>query len=124
MNITLTRAALSGAGFLLIFVLGYTLSRAGKPYPGLLFNLHKLIALAVLVLLVYTAARAHQAAPLGPLPVALTALAVLFFVATIATGGLVSTAKTIQPAPLLHRLLPYLTLIASGAAWWMLVGGR
>jgi hypothetical protein len=38
------------AGFALILAFGVWLYRAGRPYPGALFNVHKLLALVVVVL--------------------------------------------------------------------------
>lgn len=37
-------------GFLLTVVFGFWLGRLGKPYNGLLFNVHKLIALGAVIL--------------------------------------------------------------------------
>lgn len=37
-------------GFLLTVAFGFWLSRLGKPYNGLLFNVHKLVALGAVVL--------------------------------------------------------------------------
>jgi len=38
------------AGYLLVLILGVGLYRTGRPYPGALFNVHKLVALGVVVL--------------------------------------------------------------------------
>jgi hypothetical protein len=42
---TLSKFTLHGILFALTFAFGFGSSRAGKPYNGLLFNAHKLIAL-------------------------------------------------------------------------------
>lgn len=104
--------------FLAIFLSGYGLHRLGKPYHTLLFTLHKLVSLGALAWLLVTAARAQRTAPLPALAFSLVVAATVFFVATIATGGLVSLEK---PAPAAvawaHKLLPYLTAASSATAW-------
>ncbi len=45
-----TRLIGSGLLVVLIYASGFWVSRAGKPYPALNFNVHKLIALAGAVL--------------------------------------------------------------------------
>ncbi len=47
---TITKFALPGIGFLLTLISGFGVSSAGKPYNGILFNIHKLIALAAVIL--------------------------------------------------------------------------
>ena len=104
--------------FLVIFLSGYGLHRSGKPYHTLLFSLHKLISLGVMVWLLVTATRAQRVEPLSALELSLVIAATVLFVATIASGGLVSLEK---PAPVaiawVHKLLPYLTAASSAAAW-------
>jgi len=117
----LTKSAGIAALFLVIFLSGFGLHRAGKPYHTLLFTLHKLISLGALVWMLVTAARAHRAEPLSGPVWSLVIAAAVFFVATIASGGLVSLEK---PAPALiaraHKLLPYITAASSAAAWFFL----
>lgn len=47
---TLSAFRLPALGFLLTVAFGFWLSRRGKPYNGLLFNAHKLIALGAVIL--------------------------------------------------------------------------
>ncbi len=49
---TLSKFTLPGILFALTLAFGFWLSHAGKPYNGLLFNVHKLIALGAVVLAV------------------------------------------------------------------------
>ena len=117
------QAQLAGAAifFLVIFVSGFRLRRSGKPYGVLLFNLHKLVALAAAVLLVITLYRVNQADGASALALTLGIVASLLFLSSIVTGGLVSLEKA-MPAPLLlaHRLLPYLILLSTAAALYLL----
>lgn len=121
MNAGLTRTLTVGAFFILIFGAGFWLSRAGKPYNGVLFNIHKLVALAALVFLGISVARISRAQGLQPGQIAAVALAGLSFLVTIVTGGLVSASTTLPAfVPVIHRLFPYLTVLASAAAlYWL-----
>ncbi len=103
-----------GLLLLLVFLLGFRLHRPGKPYPVLLFNLHKLTALSASIILIVIVYHAHQAAPLGNLAITVTMITAILFVASILTGGLITAIKS-PPALIatLHRLLPYLTLLST-----------
>lgn len=121
MNAGMTRTLTVGALFILIFGAGYWLSRAGKPYNGVLFNIHKLVALGALVFLGITVSRIGRAQGLQPGQIAAVVVAGLSFLVTIVTGGLVSASTTLPAfVPVIHRLFPYLTVLASAAAlYWL-----
>jgi hypothetical protein len=125
MSTTQIRVVGAAVLFLLIFLSGFVLSRGGKPYSVLLFNLHKLIALGAVVYLGLTVSRIHQAAPLGPGQLAAVVVTGLCFVATIVTGGLVSIDKP-MPAALssIHHLLPYATLLSTAGALYLLLAAQ
>lgn len=114
----------SGLFFALIFIFGFWLSRSGKPYNGLLFNIHKLIALGALVYLTVTIYKVHQAQPLGSVQITASAVTAACFLVTILTGGLGSLEKA-MPAILLkiHRVAPYMTLLSSAASLYLVFGG-
>ena len=108
---------------LVIFITGYSLTRGGKPYPSILFNVHKLVALAAVVLFALTVYRASQAAALSAVQWILAAIAGLAFVNLFVTGALLSIDR---PAPeivrTLHHLAPYVAAVASAASL-LLLGG-
>jgi hypothetical protein len=58
---------------------------------------------------------------LAPLQVAVVALVAVAFIATIAAGGLVSIAKPLPAAQTVHKLLPYLALLSSAGALYVLL---
>ncbi len=118
MSATQVRLLGSGVLAILIFASGFWVSRAGKPYPALNFNVHKLIALAAAVLLGIVISKANKAAPLDSnqwLGVVVAGVCVLV---TIITGGLASIARP-MPAILvtLHKVFPYLSAASVG---WVL----
>jgi hypothetical protein len=113
----------AGAAFLLIFLAGFWLSRSGKPYGGLMLNVHKLVSVGVVVLLVITIRRASQAAALGAMELTAVVLTGLFFLGTVACGGLLAIGKPL-PAIVhrLHQVTPYLTVLSTAATLYFLQG--
>jgi hypothetical protein len=110
-----------GSLYLLIFVSGIRLSRAGKPYSTALLTVHKLISLAAAALLVMAMVRAHQTAGLDADEWIAGLVTGLLFVGTIASGGLLSVDKA-MPAAIrtAHRITPVLTVLATAATFYLL----
>jgi ABC-type multidrug transport system permease subunit len=115
-------AIISTAFFVLIFLSGFWVSRAGSPPPGLRLNVHKLIALAAAVFLIVTARRVTKESPLTSTETAAIIVAGLVFLATGITGGLASIDKPLpRLVTTLHRVLPYLTLLSTAASLYLLL---
>lgn len=118
MNPATYPAVLNGLFLLMIFLSGLRVSRSGKPYPVFGFTVHKLAALAGLVLLVRTA---WTARPLELLAWALLIAAGLAFLALIITGGLLSLER---PMPALlkrfHHIAPYLAALSAAGLVYLL----
>lgn len=108
-------------GCLVIFGSGYWLTRSGKPYNGLLFNVHKLVALAAVVLWIVMLVQAGRAAALGTVEVVTTVVAGLLFVGLFVTGALLSMEKP-MPAIVatIHHVLPYLALASTAGTLYLL----
>jgi hypothetical protein len=131
MNTTQSRIVSAGLFFLFIFLSGFWLSRSGKPYNAIIFNIHKLIGLAAGIFLVVTVYRIHKAVPLGPVQIAALVVTVLIFVATVAAGGLASIDaagnlgninQSIRAAiPTLHKIFPYLAVLSTAATLYLLL---
>lgn len=119
MNAVLSKYALAGGLFLLIFASGFWLQRAGRPYSMLPVTLHKLAALGALATLIVTFVRAR---PEGAPAQAAAVLAGACFVALIATGALLSLPKPPPAAAAwAHKLLPYLALLSSSGGLYLLL---
>ena len=124
MNTILSRTLATGFFFLLIFLTGFWLSRSGKPYSTVLFNLHKIIALGTVVFLSVMVFKLHQTVPLQTLQIAAITVAVLCAVATVLTGGLLSIEKSMPEFILrVHQITPYLTVISSAVTLYLLFVG-
>jgi hypothetical protein len=112
------------AGLFLLFIIlsGIWLSRTGRPLSVLILTLHKLISLGAVVFLVITVYRIHQAAPLNPLQLGISMLTLLFFIILFATGGLLSTTKTMPAIVLkIHQIMPILVVLSTSAALYLVV---
>ncbi len=124
MSASLSKVVISGAFFLFIFLFGFLLSRTGKPYPGLLFNVHKLIALGALVYLAITVYNLHRAVPLTPPLMGLVVFTGICFVVTVVAGGLLNVDRSPAFLAIIHRVSPYLTLLASAGTLYFLLGSN
>ncbi len=106
-----------GIVFLLTLAFGFWLSRAGKPYNGVLFNIHKLLALAAVIVAVFEIRKMLQSDGATPFYNVLIALTGVSIIALFATGALMSIGKLNYAVSLtIHKAAPILatmTLIAA-----------
>ena len=101
--------------FILTLVFGFWLSKAGKPYNGILFNFHKLIALGAVVFAVVQISKTGIAG--SPLLIAALVAAGLCAAALFASGALMSIGKWNYNVTLtVHRIAIILAMLASGTA--------
>jgi hypothetical protein len=104
-------AALFG---LALFISGFWLSGVGKPYDQLVFNAHKLTALAAVVVFIVVLVRAGRTARLRGVAITASVVTGLFFIGLFVTGALTSA---LTPAPTiirqLHHVLPYLAVLST-----------
>lgn len=115
MSELIVRLIYAGLFLLAIFLTGFWLNRAGKPYSTALLTVHKLMGLAGGIWLVVLVYRAGQMSSLSAAAVTMTVISVILFIALLATGGVVSAMKQVPPFALLaHHLLPYLAVVSSG----------
>lgn len=125
MNTNQAKVISMGAGFLVIILSGYWLSRSGKPYSTIVFTVHKLVALAAIVVLGVTVYRINRAGALSAIEVLAAIVTSLFFLGTIATGGALSIpSDKAMPAIVhkLHQVTPYLTVLSTAVTLYLLQG--
>jgi hypothetical protein len=86
---------------------GFWLSRAGRPYNGLRFNIHKLVALAVVIVTGIQLYRLAGSADPSLFLIVVFALAVLCVVALFVSGAMMSAGK-LDHARMrtIHRIAP------------------
>ena len=119
---TLLQVVGIGLFFIITFVSGYRMNRIGKPYNTVIFNIHKLIGLAALVLLILTVYYNHQISALKTVEILICILAGLFYLVSIISGGLASIYETIPTAiSILHKVSPYLTVLSVTIIFYLLL---
>ncbi len=122
---TITQFTLPGVVFLLTLIFGFWLSSAGKPYNGILFNIHKLIALGAVIATVIQLSKVLNTADSLSLVVALLVVAAVCIVALFASGALMSMGKENYGLLLtVHRIAPALAAIAMALVALCLGGNR
>ena len=109
-----------GLLYILIFGTGYALGHAGKPYGSLLFNVHKLAALGLAVLLGYMFYRATQSAAPSLPALGLAVVTALALLALFVTGALLSVPKEVPGlVRIVHHVSPYLAVVCSALAVYL-----
>lgn len=111
-----------GGLLVLTYALGFWLTALGRPYQGALFNAHKLVALAAVVLAARATYLAVRPAETHAAVSALAVIAVACVVALFATGALMS-AGTAEHGPLLavHRIVALVLPLATAPLVALLV---
>jgi hypothetical protein len=108
-------------GFILTLVFGFWLSRRGKPYHGLLFNVHKLVALGTVILtamVVYQASKTITAEILVMVSLLLAAISV---VALFVSGALMSAGKgKYRVMKMLHNTAPIFACLGMACMVYLL----
>ena len=114
-----------GIAFLLTLAFGIWLSNSGKPYNGILFNIHKLVALGAAILTAGQLFEVLKDTGIQVVPILLIVIAVVCVVALFATGALMSMDKLSYRVTLtIHRLAPLVAAIAMAATVYLLAGTR
>jgi hypothetical protein len=93
---------LTGLLLLTTIVFGFWVSRRGRPYHNLLFNIHKLLALAGVVL---TAVRIFQLTPFNASFIILAAIGAIPVIGLFATGAIMSIREEeSKPVLFVHQV--------------------
>jgi hypothetical protein len=77
-------------GFLITIAFGFWVGKLGRPYNGILFNIHKLIGLGTVVLASIQVYRLFKTVQPESLIILLTALVALCVIALFASGAFLS----------------------------------
>jgi hypothetical protein len=119
-----TQLRIAGAGLFCLFILlsGFWLSRSGKPYNDIIFTVHKLIALAAVVLFVIALYRINRVAALSAVELAAGIVTGVFFLGLFATGGLLSIDRPMPEIVLkLHHVIPYLAVLSTAGTLYLVL---
>jgi hypothetical protein len=119
-----TTTKLIAAGVLSIFTLlsGVWLSHSGKPYNSVIFTIHKLIAVATVVVIGMSIVNLYKSLDIRTFVVFLgIAISALFFLSLAVSGGLLSLDILPQVAMRIHQVVPLLAVAASAMTLYLLV---
>ncbi|HEU0296320.1 MAG TPA: hypothetical protein VFR47_26520 [Anaerolineales bacterium] len=104
-----------GIGFLLTLSFGFWLSKVGKPYNGILFNIHKLIALAAVIVTFMQLDEAPKILEPRSLIIILIVVSAICVVALFASGAFMSTGQlNYQTMKNIHKIAPVPFVLAMG----------
>lgn len=111
-------------GFLLTIVFGFWLGRRGKPYNGLLFNIHKLIALAAVILAGMEMYRLWKALDAGGSVVLMLGVIAVCVVLLFLSGAFMSAdIGQYRVVRLIHNVVLIVAVLAILSAIYLLGGG-
>lgn len=125
MNTLTSKLVLSAIGFGLTLLSGIVLSNLGRPLNSLVFALHKLIAVATLILIGLNIFNLIRAVDVRAFYLVLVALTGLLFLALVVSGAFLSFERPLpQLALRVHQIAPLLALAAAGLSLTLLVSHR
>ena len=120
----LSKFMLPIVAFILTLAFGFWVSHMGKPYNGLLFNIHKLIALGAVIASIVQLTKVLKNADSLALIIVLLVVAALCVIALFASGAFMSIGNVDYRLMLIvHRIAPVVLVIAMGIILVMLKGG-
>lgn len=126
MNTLTAKLIAAGTLFLFTLISGVIVSHSGRPLSVALVTVHKLIAVATVVLFgmaVNQLVKTGDAKVLVDLSV--VAFAGVLFVGLVVTGALLTREMQLPEAILkVHQVAPLLALVASTASIYLLAGGK
>lgn len=106
---------------MLTVAFGFWLSHLGKPYNGILFNIHKLVALGAVIVAISQLFKMFTVANPISLVIAFLILAAIFTLVLFASGALMSAGKMGYTLMLIiHRVAPVLLTVAMAMAGYLL----
>ena len=125
MNTTMTKLIAAGVLSVLTLLSGVWLSHSGKPYSTAIFTIHKLIAVATVVVIGMNIVNLYKSLDIRSFVMLLMiAISALFFLSLIVTGGLLSLDVLPQVALRIHQVTPLLAVAASGVALYLLMSNQ
>ena len=122
---TLSKFTAPGILLLLTLAFGVWLSLSGKPYNGILFNIHKLVALSAVIVTVIQLYQLFKGTQLQVSPLVLFIAAGLCVVALFFTGAMLSAGKLdYQMMLAIHRITLIFLAIVMALSIYLLVGRK
>jgi len=109
-----------GVLFILMITSGFWLSKKNKPYPVILFNIHKIISLACFILGSIVIYNLQKEIELSSILFILILVTGSLFVLSMITGGLLNLDKPFYNfLKLLHRIFSLTVIILTAAIFYL-----
>lgn len=126
----MTSTSISGnpvviGGLGVIALTGFFLARFAAPYGTTLLTIHKVAAVAIIVLVTLRARQVHAASGLSTITWAVLVTGAIAFLTMIGTGGALS-AMVDPPVAVanVHRIVPYVAAALTLTALWIVPAPR
>ncbi len=126
MSTNVSRIMVTGLLSFFTVISGVWLSHSGKPINVAIFTIHKLIALATVIVIAVNVYQLYRAVDIRAfVEVLIIAVTGLLFIALFVTGALLSLGKPVPEAILMiHKVTPLLALISTGVSIYLLVSTK
>jgi len=124
-NFVSPRIIYCGLGLVMTGLSGVLLSNSGRPLNSMIFGLHKLVAVATIILLVVSVRDLYKSAPVQTLYPVLIGVTALLFVALLVSGALLSFDKLALAIILrVHQSAPLLAMGFSALTIYLLASNK
>ncbi len=130
MNIVVSKVGFNVVALIATLISGVILSNIGRPYNSAIFSVHKLIAVAVVIVLGVSIYNLYKAGDTRTVYALVFAITGLLFLALIVSGALLSLVdadllslnpSVLQATLTVHQITPLLVLVASAMSFYVLV---
>jgi len=126
MNTIISRFVIAGVLFLFTLISGVWLSQSGKPLNMAIVTVHKLIALATVIVISVNIYHLYRALEFQTfIELVVIAVTGLLIIALFISGAFLSLGKSLPEAILrVHQVVPLLTLASSAMTIYLLVSSK
>lgn len=125
-SVPMSRIVTCGLLFVFTLLSGMWLSHLGKPFNGMVFTIHKLIAVATVIIIARNVYQLYKVVDVQALVTPGTILITgLLFATLIVTGALLSLKISLPDAiHTIHQVTPWLALAATTMSIYLLASDR
>jgi hypothetical protein len=119
------KLVVTGVLFLLTLVSGVWLTHSGRPLNTAIITIHKLIALATVILTGATVYHWRTGVMVSWFAIGGIVITALLFIALFVSGALLSLGKPMPGAVIaMHKVLPLLSAASTAATLYLFVSGK
>jgi hypothetical protein len=125
MSTTASRIVVCGLLFLFTLISGVWLSHSGRPLNTAIFTIHKLVALATVIVIGINIYKLSRTVDVQTVVLAAIAVTGVLFLAMFVSGALLSFEKSMPQAVLrVHQVVPLLAVVTSSTAIYLLISNK